>query len=189
MKITGEAQRTISSTAVGVTPSRSSSQIRRWSGFSLSSCRPQLIALRVVSLPATTSRMKNEASSSGVSRSPSISALTSCRGDVVGRVLPPVAAEVLHQLGEPRCRLQQRVMMSRPVRHVLRVPGPRMMFDRSEDEVVLAGRHAHHVADDRQRQPRGDRRDRVALALLDDVVDDLGATRCTSSVSRASGGG
>ena len=73
MKITGEAQRTISSTAVGVTPSRSASQTARCSGCSVSRCRPQLMALRVVSLPATTSRMKKLASSSGVSRSPSIS--------------------------------------------------------------------------------------------------------------------
>jgi hypothetical protein len=32
MKITGDAQRTISSTAVGATPSKSSRQMRCWSG-------------------------------------------------------------------------------------------------------------------------------------------------------------
>ena len=46
----------------------------RWSGKSVSAFIPWLIALRVVSLPATTSRMKNDPNSCGVSCSPSTSA-------------------------------------------------------------------------------------------------------------------
>ena len=42
----------------GATPSKSAAHSARWSGCSVSSFRPQLMALRVVSLPATTSRMK-----------------------------------------------------------------------------------------------------------------------------------
>ena len=73
--ITGDAQRTISSTAVGATPSKSAAQhraLRR--GGRESAFMPWLIALRVVSLPAATSSTKNEASSWSVSVSPSTSA-------------------------------------------------------------------------------------------------------------------
>ena len=48
----------------------------RWSGCSVKAHRPWLMALRVVSLPATTNRMKNEASSASVSDSPSTLPLT-----------------------------------------------------------------------------------------------------------------
>ena len=61
--ITGVAQRTISSTAVRVWASKSPYQRSRWSGCSVSAFMPWLMALRVVSLPATTSRMKNEPNS------------------------------------------------------------------------------------------------------------------------------
>ena len=91
MKMTGEAQRTISSTAVGATASKSAAQMARWSGCSVKAHRPWLMALRVVSLPATTSRMKNEASSASVSDSPSTLALHERRGEVVGGVLEAVA--------------------------------------------------------------------------------------------------
>ncbi len=72
--ITGVAHRTISSMAVGATPSKSASHLRRSSGKSVSAFMPWLIAFRVVSFPATTSRMKKDANSAGVSRSPSTSA-------------------------------------------------------------------------------------------------------------------
>ena len=72
--MTGVAQRMISSTALGATPSRSSSQRRRWSGKSVSAFMPWLMALRVVSLPATTRSTKKEPNSSGVRLCPSTSA-------------------------------------------------------------------------------------------------------------------
>ena len=59
------------------------------------------MALRVVSLPATTRRMKNDAISAGVSVSPSTSAVTSARGDVVLRVLHPG----LGQLGDEQAEV------------------------------------------------------------------------------------
>jgi len=72
--ITGVAQRTISSTAVGAMRSKSAIHRARSAGKSVSALMPWLIALRVVSLPATTRRMKNDPSSWLVSRSPSTSA-------------------------------------------------------------------------------------------------------------------
>jgi hypothetical protein len=51
MNVTGDATRTISSTEVGVTISRSSCQNRRCSGYSDSRFMPWLIAVRVVSFP------------------------------------------------------------------------------------------------------------------------------------------
>ena len=85
--MTGLDRRTISSTAVGVTPSRSAIHRLRWSGFAVRRCRPQEIELRVVSLPATHRSTKNEASSSAVRRSPSTSAWTST--DVRSSPSPP----------------------------------------------------------------------------------------------------
>jgi hypothetical protein len=77
IQVTGVAQRTISSTAVGAPASKSDCQISRCSGLPVSATRPWLIALRVVSLPATASRMKNEPISWSDSRSPSTSACAS----------------------------------------------------------------------------------------------------------------
>ena len=77
IQITGEPQRTISSTPVAAIPAGSACHSARWSGYWLIASRPWLMALRVVSLPATTSRMKNEASSVSVRASPSTFVLTS----------------------------------------------------------------------------------------------------------------
>ncbi len=93
--ITGVPQRTISSTAVFEWASKSPYSRSRWSGKSVNAFRPWLIALRVVSLPATTSRMKNEPNSCAVSCSPSTSACHHHRGDVVLRVGLAVLAERL----------------------------------------------------------------------------------------------
>ena len=71
--ITGDAHRRISSTAL----SRMSGLSMRscfWSGCSSSASIPWLMALRVVSLPATDSSMKKTLKSMSVSRSPSTSA-------------------------------------------------------------------------------------------------------------------
>ena len=66
------------------------------------------MALRVVSLPATTSRMKNDASSAWLSHSPSTLALT--RAEVRSSVgcSPPVGGQVLHQTGQLGAGVQQR---------------------------------------------------------------------------------
>src|SRR5271166_4624331 len=77
MNTTGEEYRTISSTAPSSRPSRSSSSRARCPGYSVNSISACDRALRVVSLPATTSKMKNEASSALVSCSPSMLAVTS----------------------------------------------------------------------------------------------------------------
>ncbi len=69
MKVTGEATRTISSTAVADNPSGSACHRARWSGFCDSRWAPRVMALRVVSLPATANRMKKGATSLGASRS------------------------------------------------------------------------------------------------------------------------
>ena len=74
--ITGVAHRTISSTAVTASPSKSDCHRAICSGWSVRAWSPWAMALRVVSLPATTSRMKNEAISAGVRLSPSTSAVT-----------------------------------------------------------------------------------------------------------------
>src|SRR4249919_908621 len=90
MNTTGEAYLTISSTAPSSRFSMSARSRARWSGYSVSSISACDSAVRVVSLPATTSRMKNEASSALVSCSPSMLAVTSAetrssRGAVGGQ--------------------------------------------------------------------------------------------------------
>ena len=84
IQITGEAQRTISSMALGASPAGSACHSARWSGCWVSANRPWLMALRVVSLPATTSRMKKDATSASVSCSPSTFVLT--RAEVTSSV-------------------------------------------------------------------------------------------------------
>jgi hypothetical protein len=68
----GEPQRTISSTPVGAIPAGSACHRARWSGCSAKASRPLLMALRVVSFPAMTKRMKKDATSAGESDSPSM---------------------------------------------------------------------------------------------------------------------
>ena len=63
IQITGEPQRTTSSTPVAAIPVGSARHSARWSGCSVMASSPWLIALRVVSFPATTSRMKKDANS------------------------------------------------------------------------------------------------------------------------------
>ena len=97
MNVTGDATRTISSTAVGVTPSRSSCQIRRWSGFCDSRFIPWLIAVRVVSLPATARRMKNGAISCGASMSSPTSLWTSADVRSSVGLRPALLGQLVHQ--------------------------------------------------------------------------------------------
>src|SRR5437773_428271 len=71
--MTGETQRSISSTAVGMRDGSASSR-RRSSGCCIRASMPPEIRLRVVSLPATASSRKKESNSTSVSFSPSTSA-------------------------------------------------------------------------------------------------------------------
>ncbi len=134
---------------------------------------PWLIALRVVSLPATTSRMKNEPNSWAVSWSPSTSAaiITDVMSSL--RVGPAVLAE----------RLGVHEHLER-VRHQVLERADELGVADAEDRVrpledlrVVLGRDAHHVADDLEGQGGGDVLDEVALLvgeLLEQAVDDLG---------------
>jgi hypothetical protein len=73
----GAVQRTISSTATGSNRG-SSRNSASWEGFSISSCSPAAMALRVVSAPPENNRLKNDRSSSSVSRAGSSSAICAC---------------------------------------------------------------------------------------------------------------
>ena len=84
IQMTGEAHRTISSTPVAAIVAGSCTQSDRWSGCWVSASSPWLMALRVVSFPATTSRMKKDATSLSVSASPSTFVLT--RAEVMSSV-------------------------------------------------------------------------------------------------------
>ena len=75
--MTAVVHRRISSTAL-FTSDRSATRRSHWSGFSARATSPPEIVLRVVSLPATSSWLRNMASSSSVRRSPSTSTLASC---------------------------------------------------------------------------------------------------------------
>ena len=77
-EMTAVVQRRISSTALG-TSDRSATRRSHWSGFSARATSPPEMVLRVVSLPATSSWLRNIASSSSVRRSPSTSRLASRR--------------------------------------------------------------------------------------------------------------
>ena len=73
MLTTGLFQRNISSTAPGISVGSSISR-RHWSGWLINARVPRAIRLRVVSLPATSSRNEKLSRSSSVSRCSSISA-------------------------------------------------------------------------------------------------------------------
>ena len=97
IQITGEPQRTISSTPVAAMPVGSACHRARWSGCSVRASSPWLMALRVVSLPATTSRMKKDATSVSRERLAVDVGVDQGGGDVVGRVLPAVVGQVGHE--------------------------------------------------------------------------------------------
>ena len=146
------------------------------SGCSVRASSPWEMALRVVSLPATTSRMKNDAISAGVRRLAVDLGGDQRGGEVVLRVLHPR----LGQLGDEQAEVlrggEERGHHAALglVGHVLRVAEPEDHVGAVEDELLLAARDAHHVDDDPQRERGGDVGDEVALAALDDVVDDPG---------------
>ena len=96
-----------------------------------------------------------------------------CRRQVVGRLLHALLAERRHHLGQLGARRQQRNGDVAALGHVLGIGRTENDVRPGEHGVVVGLRDAHHVADDLQRQARRDLGDEVALALVDDVVDDL----------------
>ena len=151
--ITGVAQRTISSTAVTDRPSKSACQRAIWSGCSVSACRPWEMALRVVSFPAATRRMKNDAISAGVRRLAIDLRRHQRRRQVVLRVLHPVLGELGDELGQILGRGEERRHHARLglVGDVLRIAEPEDHVRAVEDELLLAAGDPHHVDDDPQR--------------------------------------
>ena len=93
--MTGVAQRTISSTAVGATPSKSAIHMRCWSGWSVSACIPWLMALRVVSLPADDEQDEERAELRGGEPLAVDLGVHQRRRDVVAGVVEPLLAELL----------------------------------------------------------------------------------------------
>ena len=135
------------------------------------------MALRVVSLPATTSSTKNEASSAGGEHLAVDLGGDERRGEVVGGVLQPLLAELGDEQAEVLRRLEQRRGDARLglVGHVLGVAEAEDDVGAVEDELLVAAGDAHQVDDDPQREDRGDVGDEVALAPLDHLVDDARA--------------
>ena len=160
----GEAHRTISSTPVAATAAGSACHSARWSGCSVRASRPWVMALRVVSLPAVSSRMKKEASSPGVRASPSMLVVISAVVRSSVGLVDPVGAELVHQVGELLAGVDEGQHRVGPLGDVLGVAVAQDDVGAAEDGGVLGGGHAHHVADDLERERGGDLGDEVALA-------------------------
>ena len=137
---------------------------------------PRLIAVRVVSFPATASRMKNGAISCGARMSSSSVGVHERGGEVVARVLAALLGELVHQRRELHARFEHRRHRVAPAEHV-GVAGAEDDVGRVEHRAELAARDAHHVADDQQRERLRERLDEVDLALLAHAVDHLAADR------------
>ena len=117
---------------------------------------PWLIAFRVVSLPAD--RQQHEERSDLLLRQALAVELRvdQHRREVVGRLLLAEAGEILRQRGELLPRLQDRRDRLREIGDVLGIGRAENHVGAVEDVAVLARRDAHHVADDLERQHRGD---------------------------------
>ena len=138
---------------------------------------PWLMAVRVVSLPATASRMKKGAISCGREHVLADVVVHERGGEVVGRVGPPVLGQLVHQAGELHAGVEHAPAMRLAAAEHVGVAGPEDDVRGVEHRLELAAGDAHHVADDEQRERLRDRLDEVDLALLAHVVDDLGADR------------
>ena len=134
------------------------------------------MALRVVSLPATTSRMKNDASSAGLRSLPVDFRRDQRRRDVVARRAQPIFADLPHHVGEFGPGRQQGAdhLLGLLHRHVFGVGEAQDDVGALEDEPLLLPRYAHEVDDHPQRQEGGDLRHKVALAEGCDPRHDLG---------------
>ena len=149
---------------------------------------PWLIAVRVVSLPATTRSRKNEPSSLGVSLCFAVLVFhfgLHQRGrDVVARIVEAVLRNgeaVLEQLHARAHQLFERL-------HVLGITDAEDLVRELEDALGVGTGDAEHVADDLQRQRGRDLAHEVALAaerrdLIDDVARLLGAHSLRSARS------
>ena len=153
---TGVAQRMISSTAVS---GRSRLNSSHWSGFSKNAFMPCVMALRVVSLPATASRMTKNANSTSPMRFAVDVGLDQPGDDVVGRTAPALLGHVVgvaHQLG----------VGGRRIGVEIRIVGVHDRVGPVEELLAVGLGHADQVGDGQQRQAHRDVVDEVAAALL-----------------------
>ena len=139
---TGVAQRTISSTAVS---GRSRLNSSHWSGFSKNAFMPCVIALRVVSLPATASRMHEERELDVAHGLAVDVGLDQPGDDVVGRAAAALLGHVVgvtHQLG----------VGGHVVRLEVRVVGVHDRVGPVEQLLAVGLGHADQIGDGQQRQ-------------------------------------
>ena len=164
----GVPTRTISSTAVGATPAKSSVQIRRWSGWSVSSFMPWLSAVRV-GVVAGDDQQDREPGELLQGEAFAVDlGLHQGGGDVVTRVGQAV-------LGQVDGVVEQLLGVADELSEVDVAVG----VARSEDHVgdlehaPLVGRgDAHHLADDLQGERDGEQLDEVTATGRRGVGDD-----------------
>ena len=166
MKMTGEAQRTISSTAVGATVSKSAAHSGALVG--VLGERPQAVADGVARrLVAGHHQQDEERRQLGVGERLAVHVgVDEGRGEVVGGVLEPVGGQLPHELGEVVAGVHERQHGVLALGDVLGVAEGQDDVRPAEHRVVVALGHAHHVADDLQREPGRHLGDEVALALV-----------------------
>ncbi len=164
MCVTGVVQRSISSTAPGINEG-SSTSLRHSSGWSISASVPSAIRLRVVSLPATSSRKAKLSRSSSVRLSPSTSAVVKHRQHVVSRLRAPRGdqlLEVLEQLADRHERVHLDLGIG--------VPGARV--GPPPELLPVIGRRTEQLGDHPGRQGRGDLLGEFVGVTGPDVVED-----------------
>ena len=137
---------------------------------------PRLIAVRVVSFPATASRMKNGAISCGARMSSSSARCHERGGEVVGRVLAALLGELVHQRRELHARFEHRRHRIAH-RRASGSPAPRMTFVASS--TVRNSLRGMPIMSQMTSSGNGCESDldEVDLALLAHAVDHLGADR------------
>ena len=177
MKMTGEAQRTISSTAVGATASKSAAHDGALVGVLGEG--PQAVADGVArGLVAGHHQQDEERGQLGVGERLAVDVgVDQRRGEVVGGVLDAVGGQAPHELGQVVAGVHEGQHGVLALGDVLGVAEGQDDVGAVEDGVVVALGHAHHVADDLEREPGRHLGDEVALALVphlgDEVVGDL----------------
>ena len=170
MFLTGEVQRSISSTALDISRSGSARRAAYWSGWRSNCSIPPLRVWRVVSSP------------------PMRISSASLRMSVVGQPLPidrrvrqdtdEVVGGLLAALfddshGE-HAEVHERLRAHFPVDFGhLRAQGGKHVVGPLQEHAALLGEHTQHVADDGHRQRRGQIMHEVALAALTHRVNEV----------------
>ena len=139
-------------------------ELRALSGCSNRASIPPPTALRVVSPPALISRRKNQLNSSAVEPLAVDDPVHEGRRDVAGG---------LGELAIPDVRRVQQHLEHRRTRFFGRRAGRVHLLREDVQPAAVVQRDAEHVGDDVGRELAGDVLDEVALATLDDLVDDL----------------